>query len=380
MVQFSTLAACSILVALAPSVSGHCVFLSVQGLTSKGEQGGPVGQALAVNPSVPRNGVALDPNQADTTIFNERVSMKLWTTCGSSVQGGHHDALKLTTRLFDNGQVAQAMAGGQLMMLLHQINGDGNGPFRCGLDLTATAKKGTFTKELDIYTQIPGNNPVANTVVTTQFPLVVNLPKGLKCTGSFKTTEGVVKKNVCMMRCQNNATNGPFGGCIPFVLVPTLRSNFKRQAPPQMRFMKRDDDPTPPKVGDLPPTDGPGPEMAKPPSADKIAEMAKKLLPPGVNSNPVIVVTEAAPAGSNSTVATTPVNVDDIVATLTEGETMKPEEIASLKVEVAKEIAAGTLPPRTKQRSKEHKFRKTRTRNRNRKPRLQVPKHAPPGN
>ncbi|KAF3925802.1 hypothetical protein ABW20_dc0102077 [Dactylellina cionopaga] len=362
------------MVALVPSVSGHCVFLSAQGLTTTGAQGGPVGQALAVNPSTPRNGQSVEVHQVDVTLFKERTSLKLWQTCGSSIQGGYHKADLLIPKLFEKGQVAQAMAGGQMMMILHQINGDGNGPFTCAIDSTALAKKGSWKEELDIYTQVPGNNPVANAVLTTQFPLIVNIPEDVKCTGKFETSTGLKKTKVCLMRCQNNATNGPFGGCIPFELVKSLRANFKRQAPPMRGTKYKRQDP-PPKADQVPEVTGNEPAVAKPPSPEEILAMMKKIVPAEVNKNPTNL-NEKREEPAAAAVAKTTVNADDVVTALTEGDPMTDEEKAALKEEVKKEMTEGTLPPRTKERSKEHKVRKTRTKGRRRP--VKVPEAAPP--
>jgi hypothetical protein len=205
--------------AMAGEARGHSVILSAQGLKA-GNPAGPVGQALAVDPSTPRTYAAVEPNQRDTTIFNQR-AMSLWSGCGQTIEFGVHKPEELIPKLASKGQIAQALAGGQLSMVLHQINGDGNGPYTCAVDSTATARKGSW-KKIEVAKQVPGQSPELNAVVTTQFPFIVNLPSDLQCTGSFALANGTVKKNICLLRCQNFAENGPYGACVPFELVKAL--------------------------------------------------------------------------------------------------------------------------------------------------------------
>lgn len=206
--------------AIAGEARGQSVVLSAEGLTKAGSPGGPVGQALGVDPATPRNGAAINPNQRDTTIFLER-DLSLWSGCGKSIEFGIHKPEELIPKLASKGQIAQALSPGKLSIVLHQISGNGNGPYTCAVDSTATAQKGSW-KKIVISKQVPGQSPVANGVTTTPFPLIVDLPSDLQCTGSFALANGNVKKNICLLRCQNPAVNGPYGACVPFELVTTL--------------------------------------------------------------------------------------------------------------------------------------------------------------
>ena len=44
----------------------------------------------------------------------------------------------------------------------------------------------------------------------TDFPLVAAIPAGQNCTGTVAGQD-----NVCLVRCENDARAGPFGGVIP---------------------------------------------------------------------------------------------------------------------------------------------------------------------
>lgn len=49
----------------------------------------------------------------------------------------------------------QISAGGSVMMTLHQVNGDGAGPYECMIDSTGT---GTQWTAMEVTTNVPGTN------------------------------------------------------------------------------------------------------------------------------------------------------------------------------------------------------------------------------
>jgi len=200
------------LAALVSYTTAHAVIISAQGDGGKGSQlGGPTGYALGIDPSTPRNGAAVSPHQRDTTIFNQR-SMGLWKGCGQTIEYGVANIDSGTTKLVQKGMLPQVSAGGFLFMVLHQITGSGNGPYVCGIDKTGA---GTKFSQLAVTRQVPGQSPILNAISVTQFPFQVAMPSDLKCTGQFGG-----KSNICMIRCQNFAINGPYGGCVPVQVVP----------------------------------------------------------------------------------------------------------------------------------------------------------------
>jgi hypothetical protein len=105
-----------------------------------------------------------------------------------------------------NGQLPQVSSGGEITMTVHQVNGDGAGPYDCMIDTTGT---GTNWQAIDVTQQVPGNNGRSQ-ARATDIPLKAAIPAGTACTG---TVAG--QQNVCMVRCQNPARAGPFGGCVP---------------------------------------------------------------------------------------------------------------------------------------------------------------------
>ncbi|KAK6542658.1 hypothetical protein TWF694_006601 [Orbilia ellipsospora] len=108
--------------------------------------------------------------------------------------------------------IAQVTPGGYLDTRLHQINGDGAGPYTCIIDRGGSGlsyNPGT----LNILNNVPGVGGI-NKFMLTQFQLLIQMPKDLTCTGTYGSA-----KNICMVRCHNTAPNGPFGACFPVQVI-----------------------------------------------------------------------------------------------------------------------------------------------------------------
>ncbi|EPS39401.1 hypothetical protein H072_6801 [Dactylellina haptotyla CBS 200.50] len=117
----------------------------------------------------------------------------------------------------NGGKVPQCNVGGWLRMMVHQVNDDGGGPFRCRIDRDG---KGQFGDWLYIN---PGENPAPGDPGAASVypwgnlkahPLVAQIPKNQECNIKIGSMS-----NICIMRCENFAANGPFGDCIPFQLM-----------------------------------------------------------------------------------------------------------------------------------------------------------------
>jgi hypothetical protein len=94
------------------------------------------------------------------------------------------------------------------MMTVHQVNSDGAGPYTCMMDATGT---GANWQAITVTQNLPGNDKGRNKATQLQDQaLTASIPAGTTCTG---TVAG--QTNVCMVRCQNPARAGPFGGCVP---------------------------------------------------------------------------------------------------------------------------------------------------------------------
>ncbi|KAK6499005.1 hypothetical protein TWF481_011574 [Arthrobotrys musiformis] len=113
-----------------------------------------------------------------------------------------------------------ADGSGWLHMAVLQINEDGAGPFRCRVDPTGDGKYPWGWEPSDRFSSQP--QPNDGGAAKSFWPhgkhkasvLKWHAPRGQICNGKSGSYN-----NVCIMRCENFATNGPFGGCIPFRVV-----------------------------------------------------------------------------------------------------------------------------------------------------------------
>lgn len=188
------------ILAMAPEASAHGLILS-----AKGDAGTASSKALGVVDSTPRDGTRRNPFQQDSTIFKNQRTVAQAQGCGSTLGGGKNSIADFA------GTMAQVAQGGTVSMTVHQVNADGAGPYICMVDAAADGK--SFVA-MEVTTNLPGKNGNNRATQKTDQALVATLPAGVQCTG---TVAG--QNNVCMVRCQNNARAGPFGGCVPVQMV-----------------------------------------------------------------------------------------------------------------------------------------------------------------
>lgn len=192
-VAFSLLASSSL-------VAGHGAIVG-----ATGDAGGQ-GSAIGVDPATPRDGTGRNPFQQDSTRFRGDAA----ATCGETLGGGDNAIEAGTAQVMqlNGGTLPQVSAGGQVMMTVHQVNSDGAGPYKCMIDATGT---GTNWQPITVSQNLEGNDRGRNRDTQMQdLPLTAEIPAGQTCTG---TVAG--QSNVCMVRCENPARAGPFGGCVP---------------------------------------------------------------------------------------------------------------------------------------------------------------------
>ena len=125
-------------------------------------------------------------------------------SCGRTQAGGNIDTSTAIEQHLEAKMVAEVTKGSVVTLQMHQVNGDGAGPFSCGIDPLAT---GAAYRDLEIVKQVPGVLGL-NSVRQTGYDLKVKLPDDLECVGGSTG-------RVCVMRCRNAAFSGPFGGCVP---------------------------------------------------------------------------------------------------------------------------------------------------------------------
>jgi hypothetical protein len=192
-VAFSLLASSSL-------VAGHAAIVG-----ATGDAGGQ-GSAIGVDPATPRDGTNRNPFQQDATRFRGDAA----ATCGETLGAGDNDIAAGTAQVMqlNGGTLPQVSAGGQIMMTVHQVNSDGAGPYKCMIDATGT---GTNWQPITVTQNLEGNDRGRNRDTQMQdLPLTAAIPAGMTCTGQVAG-----QSNVCMVRCENPARAGPFGGCVP---------------------------------------------------------------------------------------------------------------------------------------------------------------------
>lgn len=109
--------------AIAELVAGHGAIIA-----ATGDAGGQ-GSALGIDSTTPRDGTRRRPFQQDTTRFQGDAA----DTFGETLEGGDNDPEAGTAAILaeNGGTLPQVTPGGEVQMTLHQVNGDGAGPYTC---------------------------------------------------------------------------------------------------------------------------------------------------------------------------------------------------------------------------------------------------------
>lgn len=185
-------------------VAGHSAIIA-----AKGNAGGS-GMALGVDTSTPRDGTRRRPFQQDATRFRGRTE----DTIGETIGAGDNQLEEGTSSIMaeTGSQLPQVTPGGELTMTLHQVNSDGAGPYKCMINADGT---GTSWENIQVTQNVEGNRRGRNRDGNaSDHPLAAAIPQDQQCTG---TVAG--QNNVCLVRCQNPANAGPFGGVVPVQMV-----------------------------------------------------------------------------------------------------------------------------------------------------------------
>jgi hypothetical protein len=178
-------------------------------IAATGDAGG-TGMALGIDTSTPRDGTRREPFQQDSTRFRGDAA----DTFGETVGAGDNQLEAGTQAIMaETGDVLpQVTQGGEIQMTLHQVNSDGAGPYTCMINSDGT---GANWEDITVTQNLEGNARGRNRDgETTDFPLNAAIPADQECTGEVAGQE-----NVCLVRCQNPARAGPFGGVVPVQLA-----------------------------------------------------------------------------------------------------------------------------------------------------------------
>jgi hypothetical protein len=181
---------------LVSTVHGHGAIVAVTGAN------GVSSTAMGIDASTPRDGTRRRPFQQDSSIIRDaEIQSGEASPCGRTLLGGVNQIASNVEEASSAGLPAMS-ANGQITMTLHQVNGDGAGPYTCEMSSDAT---GTDFVPATVITNVPGTNSRSR-ARAQDFPLVVQAAPGTTCTGG-------PNGDACIVRCRNAARAGPFGGC-----------------------------------------------------------------------------------------------------------------------------------------------------------------------
>ncbi|KAL1856727.1 hypothetical protein Plec18170_003698 [Paecilomyces lecythidis] len=101
---------------------------------------------------------------------------------------------------------------GTISMTYHQVNQDGAGPLTAMIDPTSGGTDPNAFQKATVIQDVPGSGFLGLSGDTkTDFPIQVQMPDGMTCSGSVGGAN-----NVCIVRVNNDALAGPFGGSAAF--------------------------------------------------------------------------------------------------------------------------------------------------------------------
>ncbi|KAF3925255.1 hypothetical protein ABW20_dc0105721 [Dactylellina cionopaga] len=123
-------------------------------------------------------------------------------------------------------RVPVASAGGYLKLTLYQINEVASGTFKCKIEQTLNGS-GEW-EDLEVLNNQPRPKVWFDRWRLKRWNVVVRLPNNLNCQGS-NSGHG----NLCLVRCENNSINGPFGGGIPMQQWRDPKPEQDTAVPPQ---------------------------------------------------------------------------------------------------------------------------------------------------
>ncbi|KAK8049204.1 hypothetical protein PG994_010934 [Apiospora phragmitis] len=146
-------------------------------------------------------------NAREVHAANRARYVKLATPKGTSETG-----VKAATGAAMGAGLPTTSDDGTIMMTFHQVNQDGAGPLKAAVDATSGGQDAGAFKDATVKTNVPGLGIGGlSAAQTMDFPVAVQMPEGMTCQGSVGGAS-----NVCIVRLQNAAVAGPFGGSAAF--------------------------------------------------------------------------------------------------------------------------------------------------------------------
>ena len=123
---------------------------------------------------------------------------------------------------------------GMITMNFHQVNQDGAGPLTAQIDATSGGTDPAAFQDAQVMQNVPGIGIGGlSGATTTDFPVKVAMPAGMTCNAQVGGAS-----NVCIVRMQNDALAGPFGGSGAFTQSTAAK---KRAIEYNLRKAKREE-------------------------------------------------------------------------------------------------------------------------------------------
>ncbi|VCU41319.1 Bgt-50567 [Blumeria graminis f. sp. tritici] len=108
---------------------------------------------------------------------------------------------------------------GKVKMTYHQVNQDGAGPLTAMVDATSGGTDPAAFKSAQVTQNVPGIGIGGlSAAAVMDFPVEVQMPAGMTCSGTVGDAQ-----NVCIVRMQNAAAAGPFGGSVAVTQSPAAK-------------------------------------------------------------------------------------------------------------------------------------------------------------
>ncbi|TVY84926.1 hypothetical protein LSUE1_G002973 [Lachnellula suecica] len=138
-------------------------------------------------------------DQADANVINSKeITANVVNECGRTLLAGNIDIGGNTEDQLVAKTVTSVTKGGNVLVTINPLDGNGAGPYTCDLDQTSNSL-GTGQTNVTVKETDGANNG--------NITLSVTMPADLACSGASTG-------NICTMRCFNTAAAGPFGGCV----------------------------------------------------------------------------------------------------------------------------------------------------------------------
>ncbi|KAH8698437.1 putative cell surface protein Mas1 [Talaromyces proteolyticus] len=131
------------------------------------------------------------------------------STRDSPVEGG----VKTAAGTGSKSGLPTCSDNGTISMTFHQVNQDGAGSLTAMIDPTSGGTDASAFQKAEVTQDVPGNRLGLSSATTMDFPIKVQMPEGMTCSGNAGGAS-----NVCIVRVNNNALAGPFGGSAAFTM------------------------------------------------------------------------------------------------------------------------------------------------------------------